>query len=180
MNVIIPSSIKKRHFREAILFAAPFAVPVLVLILLGIDMWYRPKATKEPPHTLQEPPMVEDSVESIIGSIAPSYSVPVGPMVRFAGFLKDNQFNERYGGVGLFSVRPSHLDWVKENILKDTDLNLEDNIQNTQIACFLLNRFKGSGYSWIECFLVYTYGWGSIHDLDKHADFIKEVFQVDR
>ena len=128
------------------------------------------------PQPAQEPSIVVGSIESVVDSIASSYGVPVGPMIRFAGYLKDNQFNEKYGGVGLFCVKPSHLDWIKDNVLRETVTDLEDNLQNTQAASFLLKRFKDAGYSWVEAFLIYAYGFPAIHETDKHQDFIKAVF----
>ena len=113
---------------------------------------------------------------SIVAEIAASFGVPVRPMERLARFLKENDFNSKYGGVGLFCVKPSHLGWLEGSVLANTKINLEDELQNTQVAAFLLKRYHDSGYSWENCFVAYVFGVAAINS-GKYSDFILYLFE---
>ena len=112
---------------------------------------------------------------SVVEEIAISYGIPAGPMGRLSRYFEENAYNEKYGGIGLFSVRPSHLGWLKDSVLADTRIDLEDPIQNTQVAAYILRRFYVSGYSWQNSFLIYTFGFSAVND-DGYSEFLKYIF----
>ena len=128
------------------------------------------------PSPAEEPVEVISPAFSIIEEVALSYGIPVSPMERLADYLRDNGFNEKYGGVGLFSVKPSHLGWLKDSVLADTKIDLEDELQNAQAAAYILKRFYDSGYSWENCFLMYVFGVSEVNAGDRHLDFISYLF----
>jgi len=148
------------------------------LFVLGLFLfWVHLVLTNDySPQAVQEPVETVESIELVVESVASSYGVPVGPMVRLAYYLQDNDFNGRYGGVGLYSVRPSHLDWIKDNVLKETTLDLENALQNAQVAATLLKRFNDAGYNWKACFLVYVYGFSALNEIEKYNTFMEAIF----
>jgi len=175
MNIILSGDKKDSTFdATGFIIISSF---LSLLILIGLFILFTGKdSTKVSNKDVVVVNTTIDNPFFVIDDVATSYGVPVGPMERFAIYLRDNKFNELYGGVGLFSVRPSHLQWIKDNVLKDTTTDLKDDLQNTQVAAFLLKRFHDSGYSWVECFLIYSYGFPAIHQTSKYQDFIKAVF----
>jgi len=110
---------------------------------------------------------------SVIELMADSYGVPAGYMERLAEYISINK--SRFGGTGLFSVHQEDLSWIQDKVLLETKLDLTDDMQNAQVAAYLLKRFYDSGYSWRESFLIYTFGFSAIHD-SNHQDFIGFVF----
>jgi hypothetical protein len=95
--------------------------------------------------------------------------------LRLAEFLGGEGINEKFGGVGLFSVKPSHLDWIGGRVLQGTEVDLEDPYQNAQVAMFLLSRYHGQGYSWETSALIYCFGFPAVHERDKYQDFIRFI-----
>jgi hypothetical protein len=112
------------------------------------------------------------TADDAVWEVVDAYGVPRSLSGKLIEFLARQHFNDKYGGVGLFSVRPSHADWIKGKILQDTDINLEDPLQNTQVAMFLLSGFHASGYSWGSSALIYCYGFPAIHEREKYQDFL--------
>jgi len=114
-----------------------------------------------------------NSSPSVIELVAESYGVPAECMERLANFLSTDK--SRFNGVGLFSIRQEDLGWIQDKVLLETSLNLEDDMQNAQVAAYLLKRFHDSGYSWRESFLIYTFGFSAIHD-SKYQGFVNYIF----
>ena len=170
MNIVLNAKGGKVSGRKLYLFLLPFLVLVAsVIFLMSIDRshHYAPASGV----------LVCEFPFSVIEEVAASYGVPPGAMERFAAYLADNDFNRRYGGVGLFSVRPSHVGWLSESVLADTRVDLDDPVQNAHVAAFLLRRFYDSGYSWPSCFLIYAYGFSSVNAGDGYKDFINFIFE---
>jgi len=113
------------------------------------------------------------SSRSVIEMVSESYGVPSEYMERLADYLSANK--SRFGGVGLFSVRQEDLGWIQDKVLLETRLDLNDDMQNAQVAAYLLKRFYDSGYSWKESFLIYTFGFSAVHD-SSYQDFVNFVF----
>ena len=171
MNIIIGSKGTPVKFPIKRILLIIFCWGLLIGVGLAIYFSIRPD-----PVPIEVPGvLVSNPSFSIIEEVALSYGIPPGPMERFSEYLKDNDFNDKYGGVGLFSVKPSHLGWLKDSVLADTKINLEDPIQNTQVAAFLLKRFHDSGYSWQNCFLIYTFGFSAVND-NSYSGFLDFVF----
>jgi len=110
---------------------------------------------------------------SVVELMANSYEVPAEYMKRLAEYLGINK--SRFGGIGLFSIRQEDLSWIQDRVLSETKIDLNNEMQNAQVAAYLLRRFHDSGYSWKESFLIYTFGFSAIHSSD-HQDFIYFVF----
>ena len=150
--------------------------PITLLLIFGIF----PRVSDEVEQILPQPVEVSlhavDTIELVVTSVADSYGVPAGAMLRFAEYLEDNQFNEQYGGVGLFLVKPDHVGWIRDSVLFDTDIDLYNNYQNTQIAAFLIRQFYDAGYSWGEAFMIYTWGFPAIHNMVLRESFLEVIF----
>jgi hypothetical protein len=110
--------------------------------------------------------------EFVVREVAEAYGVPPELALRVADFLRVNGINERFGGVGLYSVRPSHLEWIRGSVLQGTVVDLEDPIQNTQVAMYLLSGFHRQGYSWGSSALIYCFGFPAVHERGKYQDFL--------
>jgi hypothetical protein len=155
---------------------------VLYIILLGIALFLGgavflsrliPADKPESPPALSSPVVEVNNLNTIISEVAVSYGFPPSVALRLSEYLLGNDFNGLYGGVGPFSVRPSHLEWVKGSILQGVLVNLEEPIQNSQVALFLLSRFQRSGYDPITSALIYCYGFPAIHERDKYSGFLR-------
>jgi hypothetical protein len=122
----------------------------------------------------QGPVSAEASPELVISAVAADYGVPPGPAFRLSGYLRGL---ESAGGVGLFAVRQSHLRWIQEALLDGVAVDLEDAIQNAQVAMALLSRWHASGYDWPSCFLIYVYGFPALQKKEQYVPFLSYVFE---
>jgi hypothetical protein len=113
---------------------------------------------------------------SVVAQVAQSYGVPVVPMERLADFLQENDFAGRYGGVGLFAIKPSHREWLRGSVLAGADVDLTDDVQNAVVAAWLLRRFRRAGYSWESSFVIYVYGFAALHEPEKVQGLIGYLF----
>ena len=166
-----------RSFLKALLYASP-----LIAIAVGIFIWFKVLSPSTPdevfiieqelPYSVDIALHAVDPIELVVYAVADSYGVPAAPMLRLSEYLQQDRFD----GVGLFSIKPGHVDWVRDSLLMDTIIDLEDPIQNTQIAAFLLRRFMDSGYSVEESFLIYVYGFTSLSNREQFQDFLTTVF----
>jgi len=166
---------KAKKFNGAALLLALVLVLFIGLIFFLIKYASGEESSPKADAVVSETPSPGADFSAVEG-VAESYGIPAGTMERLAGYLAEHDFNGQYGGVGLFSVKPSHLSWIKDSILADTQIDLEDPIQNTQVAASLLRRFHDAGYSWKNCFLIFTYGFPAVNSGDKYADFLSAVF----
>ena len=160
-------------------FFVTVVVPVVALwVTLMWVFWYVSKQqvpvdiAQEPSIPVHTAPQAVDPIEVVVTSVAESYGVPAAAMIRFSQYLQQDNFD----GVGLFSIKPEHIGWIQGSVLLNTDIDLEDDVQNTQIAAFLIRRFMDSGYSVEEAFLIYVWGFPAVHERDRHQDFLDMVF----
>ena len=144
------------------------AVVVLGLLLVGVFWLYGVVSFGEEDVEVNQVIMTDE--------VAQSYGVPVVAFAKLALWFEENGFNERYGGVGLYCVKPGHAGWLSGSVLVGADVDLEDDLQNAQVAAFLLKKFHDSGYDWEGSFLIYVYGFPAVHDRGGHVDFLDFVF----
>jgi hypothetical protein len=112
---------------------------------------------------------------SEIRMVAESLGVPFTPAIRLSEFLS----NEDFSGVGLFKVKPEHVDFLKDRFVPGAEVNLADPVMNANIALGLISSFHDRGYSWEQAFLIYVYGWGELAPSIRSAvadDFLEFVF----
>lgn len=181
MNIIIEpkgETVKEKEKTNPIGIALMF---IFGAVAIGFFSWHlisfflRQNKPVEAP--VEEPGFViRIHAFSIVEEVALSYGIPAGPMGRLSRYFEENEFNAKYGGTGLFSVKPPHLGWLKDSVLEGTRIDLEDPIQNTQVAAFLLKRFYDSGYSWQNSFLIYAFGFSAVNN-DDYSDFLGYVFK---
>ena len=180
MNVIIKSENKKATRTKAsssnpvsisllegfigFLCFTAFIIGVIMLVsFLGVQ-W----GDSDSPDTSNH--LVESaSFQSMVEPLAQSYNIPYEPMVRLADYISFHK--DLFSGVGLFAVRAEDLKWIQDKVLLETNINLSDDLQNAQVAAYLLKRFHDSGYSWKESFLIYAFGFPAIHG-SQHQDFV--------
>ena len=153
-----------------------WGILLAVLVILPLVLFSRAVGVSSVEVSEETPASV--STFSIIEEVALSYGIPVQPMERLAEYLKVNGFNDKYGGVGVFCIKPSHLGWLSGSVLANTNINLEDELQNAQVAAFLLKRFRDSGYSWENCFVAYVFGVSAINS-GNYIDFVSYLFSED-
>ena len=127
---------------------------------------------QEPSYSVDTVPQAVYSAEVVVTSVAESYGVPSGAMLRLSDYLQ----HPRFEGVGLFAIKPEHIGWIQDYVLLDTSIDLTEDIQNSHIAAFLLRRFMDAGYSDEEAFLIYVYGFRAIHERELYQDFLTSVF----
>jgi hypothetical protein len=174
MNLIINSKDPKplrSYLNNPVLFLLLFVF--LALVVSGIGLFLDRPTPPAAPASPANPISVVDPLQTAITEVAISYGFPSIIAIRLSNYLVANDFNGLYGGVGPFSVRPSHLEWVKGSILQGTLVNLEDPLQNSQVALFLLSRFQSSGYDPITACLIYCFGFPAIHERGKYSGFLK-------
>jgi hypothetical protein len=150
---------------------------VLVVVALGVVMFSR-GAQEE---ALEPVVVAEDGVVSdswVIRSVSDSFGVPYGKAVRLSEFLGEGDFP----GIGLFKVKPVHLDMLQNRFVPGAVADLEDPVMNANIALGLLSSFHDRGYSWEQSFLIYVYGWGDLAPVTRSVEaqeFLDFVFGGD-
>jgi hypothetical protein len=142
---------------------------VLALVASAIYFYYHQFNTAPLEEEMVEAIMESNPFTSVIEPVAESYGVPVDYMKGLAGYIVLNR--DMFSGVGLFAVRPVDLGWIQDKVLLETTIYLDDDMQNAQVAAYLLKRFHDSGYSWREAFLIYAFGFPAIHG-SQHQDFV--------
>jgi hypothetical protein len=154
----------------------------LVFLFCVVDREFNEKALvvlgDDPPTVIEAQETGSWAADLAVREVAESYKVPVRLADGLIEYMAGQRFNEKYGGVGLFSVRPSHLGWIENSVLQGAIVDLEDPVQNAQVAMFLLSGFHRQGYSWESCALIYCFGFPAIHEREKYLDFINFLGEV--
>jgi hypothetical protein len=163
-------------------FAGLVAILVILWVVLGVVM---PEVRNEIIVRISGLVSVKDveaeeakvREEDSIRLVAESLGVPSGPAVRLYEFLANSSFS----GVGPFRVKPTHVDWLRDEFVPGAEVNLEDPVMNANVALGLISKFHDRGYSWEQSFLIYVYGWGELAPATRSVGavgFVDFVFGV--
>jgi hypothetical protein len=161
---------------RVILSSWPILIALVLLTLLSALWWNSYFVSNESPDSEIANPVVQEL--DVISAVADSLGVPSGPAVRLGLYLEDDGFS----GVGVFKVKPSHVGWLRDQLVPGAEVNLEDPVMNANIALGLISSFHERGYSWGQSFLIYVYGWEQLSPSTrspKSNDFLNFVFGGD-
>jgi hypothetical protein len=169
--------VNRKHFLLLLILRVVGTLAFATLAIILFYLWV--KATwfvgEQESVGVDENSFVVAADAGVLRSVAESFGVPYGPAVRLSEYLVAGDFS----GVGLYRIKPVHLDMLQNRFVPGAAVDLEDPVLNANIALGLIADFHGRGYSWEQSFLIYVYGWGDLAPVTRSVEaqeFLDFVF----